>query len=33
MKWKVAIDKFNREESFNKKDLVTEWEKKNTLDC
>tara|TARA_B100000427_G_scaffold131132_1_gene109086 strand:+ start:427 stop:1752 length:1326 start_codon:yes stop_codon:yes gene_type:complete len=30
---KEEIDEFNREESFNKKDLVTEWEKKNTLDC
>ena len=30
---KEEIDEFNREESFNKKDPVTEWEKKNTLDC
>jgi len=30
---KEEIDEFNRQESFNKKDPVTEWEKKNTLDC
>ena len=30
---KEEIDEFNRQESFNKKDPITEWEKKNTLDC
>ena len=27
------IDEYNRQESFNKKDPVTDWERKNTLDC
>ena len=27
------IDEFNRQESFNKKDPITDWERKNTLDC
>ena len=30
---KEEIDEFNRQESFNKKDPVTDWERKNTLDC
>jgi len=30
---KIEIDEFNRQESFNKKDPITEWERKNTLDC
>ena len=30
---KEEIDEFNRQESFNKKDPITEWERKNTLDC
>ncbi len=30
---KEEIDEFNREESFNKKDPITDWERKNTLDC
>jgi len=30
---KVEIDEFNRQESFNKKNPITDWEKKNTLDC
>ena len=30
---KNEIENFNREESFNKKDPVTNWEKNNTLDC
>ena len=27
------IDNFNSEDSFNKNGSITEWEKKNTLDC
>jgi glutamine synthetase len=30
---KEELDEFNRQESFNKKDPITEWERKNTLDC
>jgi|TARA_B100000287_G_scaffold432919_1_gene493361 glutamine synthetase type III len=30
---KEEIDEFNRQESFNKKDPITDWERKNTLDC
>ena len=30
---KEEIDEFNRQESFNKKDPITEWERKSTLDC
>ena len=30
---KVEIDEFNRQETFNKKDPITDWERKNTLDC
>ena len=30
---KIEIDEFNREESFNKNDSITDWERKNTLDC
>ena len=30
---KVEIDEFNRQESFNKKNPITDWEKKNTIDC
>jgi len=30
---KEEIDEFNRQESFNKKSPITEWERKNTLDC
>ena len=30
---KEELDEFNRKESFNKKDPITEWERKNTLDC
>ena len=30
---KVEVDEFNRQESFNKKNPITEWERKNTLDC
>tara|TARA_Y100000996_G_C22107198_1_gene472383 strand:+ start:12 stop:245 length:234 start_codon:yes stop_codon:yes gene_type:complete len=30
---KIEIDEFNREENFNKNDSITDWERKNTLDC
>ena len=30
---KLEIDDFNRQENFNKRDPVTDWEKQNTLDC
>ena len=30
---KLEIDEFSRQESFNKKDPITDWEKLNTLDC
>ena len=30
---KVEVDEFNRQESFNKKDPITDWERNNTLDC
>jgi len=30
---KAEIDEYNRQESFNKKDKITDWERKNTLDC
>ena len=30
---KIEIDEFNRQESFNKRDPITDWEKRNTLDC
>ena len=30
---KEEIDEFNRQESFNKKDPITDWERKNTLYC
>ena len=29
----LELDSFNEEESFDKRSAVTEWEKKNTLDC
>ncbi len=30
---KLEIDDFNRQETFNKKDSITDWERLNTLDC
>ena len=30
---KSEIENFYKEENFNKKDPITNWEKKNTLDC
>jgi len=27
------LKNFNSKETFSKKDLITEWEKTNTLDC
>jgi glutamine synthetase len=30
---KKEIESFNKEENFNKKEPVTNWEKNNTLDC
>ena len=30
---KLEIDEFSRQESFNKQDPITDWEKRNTLDC
>ena len=30
---RIEIDEFNREENFNKNDSITDWERKNTLDC
>ena len=30
---KLEIDEFSRQESFNKRDPITDWEKLNTLDC
>jgi len=30
---KKEIEDFDKQENFNKKDPVTDWEKKNTLDC
>ena len=30
---KQEIDDFNRNDSFDKKANISEWEKKNTLDC
>ena len=27
------LKEFNSKETFSKKDLITEWEKANTLDC
>jgi len=30
---KIEINNFNKEEKFDKKKSITDWEKKNTLDC
>ena len=30
---KMEIEEFNKEENFDKKKEVTNWEKENTLDC
>ena len=30
---KQEIQNFNSKETFDKKKSITEWEKKNTLDC
>ncbi len=30
---KLEIEDFSRQENFNKRDSITEWEKLNTLDC
>ena len=30
---KQEIDEFNKDEVFDKRKDITEWERKNTLDC
>ena len=30
---KAEIENFNKEDTFDKKSEITDWEKNNTLDC